>query len=67
MDSDISIKINTIISLDILTNKKEAVVVAQLVELSLPIPEVRSSNPVKKIYLYIELLLTVNCALKRRK
>ena len=42
--------------------------VAQLVEQSLPIPEVRGSNPViGKIYLYIEHLFTVNCVLKRRK
>ena len=46
-----------------------AVVVAQLVERSIPKPEVRGSNPVigKKIILYIEHLLTVNCVLKRRK
>ena len=44
------------------------VVVAQLVERSLWIPEVRGSNPViGKIYLYIEQLFTVNCVLKRRK
>ena len=42
--------------------------VAQLVERSLPIPEVRGLNPVigKKI-IYIEHLFTVNCVLKRRK
>ena len=41
---------------------------AQLLERSLPIPEVRGSNPViGKIYLYIEHLFTVNCVLKRRK
>ena len=35
---------------------------------SLPIPEVRGSNPViGKNYLYIEHLFTVNCVLKRRK
>ena len=46
----------------------EEVVVAQLVERSLPIPEVRGSNPViGKNYLYIEHLFTVNCVLKRRK
>ena len=40
--------------------KNMAVVVAQLVEQSLPIPEVQGSNPViGKIY--IEHLLTVNC------
>ena len=45
-----------------------AVVLAQLVEWSLPIPEVRSSIPViGKIYLYIEHLFTVNGVLKRRK
>ena len=44
-------------------------VVAQLVERLLPIPEVRCSNPVigKKNYLDIEHLFTVNCVLKRRK
>ena len=46
-----------------------AVVVAQLVERLLPIPEVHSSNPVIGknlfIYIYIEHLLTVNCVLKR--
>ena len=46
-----------------------AVVVAQLVERLLPIPEVRGSNPVigKILFLYIEHLFTVNCVLKRRK
>ena len=41
------------------------VVVAQLVERSLPIPEVRGSNPVigKNIF----ILFTVNCVLKRPK
>ena len=34
----------------------EAVVVAQLVERSLPIPELRASNPViGKIYMYYQL------------
>ena len=49
--------------------KVRAVVVAQLVERLLPIPEVRGLNPVigKKNYLYIEHLFTVNCVLKRRK
>ena len=44
-----------------------AVVVAQLVEQSLPIPEVRGSNPVisKNLFIYIEHLFTVNCVLKR--
>ena len=45
------------------SNKPRAVVVAQLVERSLPIPEVRGSNPVigKKI---IGHLFTVNCGRK---
>ena len=43
-----------------LTNAQREVVVAQLVEWSLLIPEVRSSNPViGKIY--IEHLFTINC------
>ena len=43
-------------------------VLAQLVEWSLPIPEVRGSNPViGKKYLYIEHLFTVNCVLKSQK
>ena len=48
---------------------KGAVVVAQLVEQSLPIPEVRGLNPVigKNLFIYIEHLLTVNCVLERRK
>ena len=45
-----------------------AVVVAQLVERLLPIPEVRGSNPViGKNLFYIEHLFTVNCVLKRQK
>ena len=46
-----------------------AVVVAQLVERSLPISEVCGSNPVigKNLYTYFEHLFTVNCELKRRK
>ena len=42
--------------------------VAQLVERSLPLPEVHGSNTVigKKI-IYIEHLFTVNCVLKGRK
>ena len=41
---------------------------AQLVKRSLPIPEVRGSNPViGKNLFYIEHLFTVNCVLKRRK
>ena len=46
-----------------------AVVVAQLVEQSLPIPEVCGSNPVisKNLYLYWTFLFTVNWVLKRRK
>ena len=44
-----------------------AVVVAQLVERSLPTPEVRCSNPVIGKNLFIEHLFTVNCVLKRRK
>ena len=49
--------------------KRRAVVVAQLAEWSLSIPEVRGSNPVigKFFYLYIEHLFTVNCVLERRK
>ena len=49
--------------------KNRAVVVAQLVERLLPIPEVRGSNRVigKNLYIYIEHLLTVNCVLKGRK
>ena len=43
------------------------VVVAQLVERSLPIPEVRGSNHRQFFYLYIEYLFTVNCVLKRQK
>ena len=44
------------------------VVVAQLVERSFPIPEVRGSNPViGKNLFFIEHLFTVNCVLKRRK
>ena len=44
--------------------KQEAVVVAQLVELLLPIPEVRGSNPViGKIYIEH---LTVNCIEKTK-
>ena len=44
-------------------------VVAQLVERSLPIPEVRGLNPVisKNLFFYIELLFTVNCVLKKAK
>ena len=41
---------------------KRAVVVAQLVERSLPIPEVHQQK-----FIYIEHLFTVNCVLKRRK
>ena len=45
--------------------KYGAVVVAQLVERSLPIPEVHSSNPViGKIY--IEHLFTINCIEKTK-
>ena len=46
-----------------------AVGVAQLVERSLPIPEVRGSNPVigKNLFIFIEHLFTVNCVLDRRK
>ena len=45
------------------------VVVAQLVEQSLPILEVCSSNPVigQIFFINIEQLYTVNCVLKRRK
>ena len=43
-------------------------VVAQLVEWLLLIPEIRGSNPViSKKYVYIEHLFTVNCVLKRQK
>ena len=44
-------------------------VVAQLVERLLPIPEVCGSNPVigKDVYIGIEHLHSVNCVLKRRK
>ena len=43
-------------------------VVAQLVEQLLPIPEVRGSNPfISKNNLYIEHLFTVNGVLKRPK
>jgi len=45
----------------------KAVVVAQLVERLLPVPEVRGSNPVIGKNLFIEHLFTVNCVLKRRK
>ena len=42
--------------------------VAQLVERSLPIPEVRGLNPVIGKNLFIlNILFTVNCVLKRRK
>ena len=41
-------------------------VVAQFVEQSLPIPEVRGSNPVIGKFIYIEHLFTVHCELKRR-
>ena len=46
-----------------------AVVVAQLVEQLLTIPEVRGSNPVigKNLFISIEHLFTVNCVLERRK
>ena len=55
-----------------MTNKRmttREVVVAQLVERLLPIPEVRGSIPViRNFFIYIEqLLYTVNCVLKRRK
>ena len=51
-----------------ITNSGE-VVVAQLIERSLPIPEVRGSNAVigKILFINIEQLYTVNCVLKRRK
>ena len=43
-------------------------VVAQLVEQLLLLPEVCGSNPViGKKYLYIEHLFAVNCVLKRQK
>ena len=42
---------------------------AQLVERSLPIPEVRGSNPVigKNLFIYIEHFFTVNCVLEKAK
>ena len=43
-----------------------AAVVAQLVERSLPIPEVRGSNPVIGKYLFIEQLFTINCIEKTK-
>ena len=43
-----------------------AVVVAQLVEWSLLIPDVRGLNPVIGNYLYIEHLFTVNCIEKTK-
>ena len=46
-----------------------AVAVAQLVERSLPIPEVHGSNRVigKKLFISIEHLFTINCVLERQK
>ena len=43
-------------------------VVAELVERSLPIPEVRGLNTYshQQKFIYIEHLFTVNCVLKRR-
>ena len=56
-------KVHTLNPYVTLNNKyKGSGCVAQLVERSLPIPEVRGSNPV-----YIEHLFTVNCVLKRQK
>ena len=43
-----------------------AVVVAQLIERALPIPEVCGSNPVIGKNLYIEHLFTVNCIEKMK-
>ena len=43
-----------------------AVVVAQLIERALPIPEVCGSNPVIGKNLYIEHLLIVNCIEKTK-
>ena len=43
-----------------------AVVVAQLKERALPIPEVCGSNPVIGKNLYIEHLFTVNCIEKEK-
>ena len=50
-------------------NIYKAVAVAHLVERSLPLPEVRGSNPVvgKNLFISIEHLFTVNCVLERRK
>ena len=45
---------------------KGHLVVAQLLEQSLPIPEVRSSNPVIT-NIYINHLFTVNCIEKQKK
>ena len=44
-----------------------AVVVAQLVEWSLPILKEVQTQSSAKIYIFIEHLITVNCVLKRRK
>ena len=46
--------------------QKGAVVVAQLVERPLLIPEVRGSNPLIGKNLYIEHLFTVNCIEKTK-
>ena len=48
------------------TNNRLAVVVAQLVERLLSIPEVRGSNPIIGKNLYIEHLFTVNCIEKEK-
>ena len=59
---------NLKIYLETNNNVKRAVVVAQLVEQSLPIPEARGSNPVIG-NIYVEHLFTclLSTVLKRRK
>ena len=64
---------NTIVNFFIITinngqanNQYWGVVVAQLVERSLLIPEVRGSNPVIGKYLLIEHLFSVNCIKKTK-
>ena len=41
-------------------------VVAQLIELSLPTPEIHGSSPVKGKTFYIEHLYTINCIEKTK-
>ena len=60
--------ISFVIKIGNMNGHYRAVVVAQLVEWLLPLPEVRGLNPVSaKIYLCWTFLFTVNCVLKRRK